>query len=222
MRSHDLNRLLDEPGSERRPGRTENMYLGSAPVWSFTGRMWATPPASCLPLRQLMPVLFVGRSMLLRIAQIQGKPAPQLAGADSRYPCRRAWRLHDQCAPSGAIGVGMPSEHPDRIRVRTIIITAPQQAHRIGARCLTHAAARPGAHLSSTCSKAIKRLQLGCKRSANPPLRVGANQANADFFQFQGRSSWSRLLGQVGNFSSTSQRYAKGSTPLSLQVSMML
>ena len=85
MRSHDLNRLLDEPGSERRPSRTENMYLGSAPVWSFTGRMWATPPASCLPLRQPMPVLFVGRSMLLRIVQIQGKPAPQLAGADSRY-----------------------------------------------------------------------------------------------------------------------------------------
>ena len=112
MRSHDLNRLLDEPGSERRLGRTENMYLGGAPVWSFTGRMWATPPASCLPLRQPMPVLFVGRSMLLRIAQIQGKPAPQLAGADSPDTCRRAWRLHGQCAPSGAIGGGMPSEYP--------------------------------------------------------------------------------------------------------------
>jgi len=60
------------------------------------------------------------------------------------------------------------------------------------------------------------------KRLSNPPLRVGADQANADFFQFHGRSSWSRLLGQVGSFSSTSQRYAKGSTPLSLQVSMML
>ena len=60
------------------------------------------------------------------------------------------------------------------------------------------------------------------KRLANPPLRVGTNQAKADFFQFHGKSSWSRLLGQVGNFSSTSQRYAKGSTPLSLQVSMML
>ena len=85
MRSHDLNRLLDEPGSEHRPSRTENMYLGSAPVWSFTGRMWATLPVSCLPLQQPMSVLFVGRSMLLRMAQIQGKPAPQLAGADSRY-----------------------------------------------------------------------------------------------------------------------------------------
>ncbi|EGQ63381.1 sensory box-containing diguanylate cyclase, putative, partial [Acidithiobacillus sp. GGI-221] len=60
------------------------------------------------------------------------------------------------------------------------------------------------------------------KRSANPPLRVGANQANADFFQFHGKSSWSFLLGQVGSFSSTSQRYAKGSMPLSLHVSMML
>jgi len=60
------------------------------------------------------------------------------------------------------------------------------------------------------------------KRLTNPPLRVGADQANAVFFQFQGKSSWSRLLGQVGSFSSTSQRYAKGSTPFSLHVSMML
>ena len=44
------------------------------------------------------------------------------------------------------------------------------------------------------------------KRSANPPLRVGANQGNAVFFQFHGRSSWSFLLGHVGSFSSTSQR----------------
>jgi len=44
------------------------------------------------------------------------------------------------------------------------------------------------------------------KRSANPPLRIGANQANADFFQFHGKSSWSFLLGQVGSFSRTSQR----------------
>ena len=44
------------------------------------------------------------------------------------------------------------------------------------------------------------------KRSANPPLRVGADQGNAVFFQFHGKSSWSRLLGQVGSFSSTSQR----------------
>ena len=44
------------------------------------------------------------------------------------------------------------------------------------------------------------------KRSANPPLRVSADQGNAVFFQFHGKSSWSRLLGQVGSFSSTSQR----------------
>ena len=44
------------------------------------------------------------------------------------------------------------------------------------------------------------------KRSANPRLRVGANQGNAVFFQFHGKSSWSFLLGQVGSFSSTSQR----------------
>ena len=65
-------------------------------------------------------------------------------------------------------------------------------------------------------------LALVGKRLSNPLLRVGADQATAVFFQFQGKSSWSRLLGQVGSFSSTSQRYAKGSTPFSLHVSMML
>ncbi len=86
--------------------------------------------------------------------------------------CRRAWRLHGQCTPSGAMGGGMPSEYPDRIRVRTINITAPQQAQRMGARGLTHAAAWIEAHLSSTCSKAIKRLQLGCRK---PKLRARLN-----------------------------------------------
>ncbi|WP_215866647.1 hypothetical protein, partial [Acidithiobacillus thiooxidans] len=28
------------------------------------------------------------------------------------------------------------------------------------------------------------------KRLSNPPLRVGADQANAVFFQFHGKSSW--------------------------------
>lgn len=81
--------------------------------------------------------------------------------------CGMAWRLHDQCTPSGAIGGDMPSECPDRIRVRTIIITAPQQTQRMGTRGLTHAAAWIGAYLRSACSMAIKRLQLGCRKS-NP------------------------------------------------------
>ncbi|MGR2929856.1 hypothetical protein NLI95_10660, partial [Acidithiobacillus ferriphilus] len=45
------------------------------------------------------------------------------------------------------------------------------------------------------------RVRAARKRSANPPLRVGANQGNAVFFQFHGRSSWSFLLGHVGSFS---------------------
>ena len=68
----------------------------------------------------------------------------------------------------------------------------------------------------------VGRVCLDGNRLSNPLLRVGADQATAVFFQFQGKSSWSRLLGQVGSFSSTSQRYAKGSTPFSLHVSMML
>ena len=41
-------------------------------------------------------------------------------------------------------------------------------------------------------------MPINRKRSANPPLRVGADQGNAVFFQFHGKSSWSFLLGQRG------------------------
>ena len=61
---------------------------------------------------------------------------------------------------------------PDRIRVFTIAITAPQHAHRNDGRSLTQASARPGANFSTTCSKAISRLQLGC-RNRSFALRRG-------------------------------------------------
>ena len=38
-----------------------------------------------MPLRQPMPVLFVGEPIVLRFAPIQGKLVAQLAGADSRH-----------------------------------------------------------------------------------------------------------------------------------------
>ena len=38
-----------------------------------------------MPLQQAMPVLFVGESIVLGIAPMQGKPVAQLAGADSRH-----------------------------------------------------------------------------------------------------------------------------------------
>ena len=77
------------------------------------------------------------------------------------------------------MGSGMTPENTDRSRVFTITITAPQHVHRIGARSLNHAKARPGANFSSTCSKAIKRLQLGCRKPKlrarrKPVMRSGA------------------------------------------------
>ena len=78
---------------------------------------------------------------------------------------------------SGGIGIGTvsPTASKDRIRVRTIVITAPQQEHRNGARGLTqahHASIRAGSNFSSRCSKAISRLQFGCR---NPKLRARRN-----------------------------------------------
>ena len=90
---------------------------------------------------------------------------------------RRARRaLPDQRAPAmpGGIGTGTVSApaSKDRIRVRTIVISAPQQEHRNGARGLTQvrpASARAGSNFSTRCSKAISRLQFGCR---NPKLRA--------------------------------------------------
>jgi hypothetical protein len=49
------------------------------------------------------------------------------------------------------MGVGMTPENTDRSRVFTITITAPQHVHRIGARSLNQAKARPGSNFSSRC-----------------------------------------------------------------------
>ena len=127
-----------------------------------------------MPLRQPMPVLFVGEPNALRFAPVQGKPAPQLAGPD--VPSGAEWR----CAymvktPWLASGTGIPSENTDRMRVFTITITAPQHVQRIGARSLNHGKARSGANFSSTCSKAIRRFQFGCRK---PKLRATNRKFN--------------------------------------------
>jgi hypothetical protein len=59
------------------------------------------------------------------------------------------------------MGTGTPPENAEQSRVRTITISAPQQAHRIGARSFTQAIEQPGLNFSTKCSKAIRHLQLG-------------------------------------------------------------
>ena len=80
------------------------------------------------------------------------------------------------------MGTGGGPANPGRIRVRTITITAPQQSHRMGARCLTHAIAWPGANFRSRCSKAIRRLQLGCRK---PKLRARLESLGQHMLQHQ-------------------------------------
>jgi hypothetical protein len=78
------------------------------------------------------------------------------------------------------MGTGTPPENAERSRVCTITITAPQQEHRIGARSFTQAIERPGMNFSTKCSKAIRRLQLGCR---NPKLRARRNCMQFPFRQ---------------------------------------
>ena len=81
------------------------------------------------------------------------------------------------------MGIGMIPENTDRMRVFTITITAPQHVHRIGARCLNKAFACPGANLSSTSNKAIRRLQLGCRKPKSRTRRgpLGSTCCNTSY-----------------------------------------
>ncbi|WP_226842667.1 hypothetical protein, partial [Acidithiobacillus thiooxidans] len=48
----------------------------------------------------------------------------------------------------------------------------------------------PRSKLATDTNNKKGRILKGRKRLSNPPLRVGADQANAVFFQFHGKSSW--------------------------------
>ncbi len=65
----------------------------------------------------------------------------------------------------------MPPENKDRIRVRTICITAPQQIHRIGARPLIQSDARPGLNFNTSCNKSDQAFAIGMQEAevACPP-----------------------------------------------------
>ncbi len=104
-------------------------------MWRLAQRAGAGAPAACLPLRQPMAVLFdLGRWCGDFRRTKASQPLSLRALTPDSLP--RSWRLHDQCAPAGTIVAGMSPENTARIRVLTIVITAPQQVHRTGARSL--------------------------------------------------------------------------------------
>ena len=67
-------------------------------------------------------------------------------GADVPITDASAFRLHGQSAPRPTLGTAMPVslDGVGRIRVLTIIITAPQHGHTMGALGVITSAARPG------------------------------------------------------------------------------
>ena len=81
-------------------------------------------------------------------------------------------RLHDQHVASIGIGMVRRAGPVERIIVRTILISAPQHAHTKGARGFRNGADGTGLNFSSRCSKAIRRLQFGCRK---PKLRARRN-----------------------------------------------
>jgi len=101
---------------------------------------------------------------------------PQLAGA-AAVVLIAAVGLARQSASLviAVIGIGagiavvLDAGSQDPICVCRMIIGAPQQAHRTRGRTLALANTAPGSNFKTRCSKAIMRLQLGCR---NPKLRA--------------------------------------------------
>ena len=166
MRSHDLNRLLDEPGrgawalapqkisiwrlswrnavsGVRQPGkRFEVRRCGG-------GRPFRAPSARRCP------------DWWRATASACGRRSPVDAEEGDAYTVR--------ALPVAGTGSGVPGQESGGSRVLRMLITAPQQAHSTGARWRIVAGSAGGVNFNNTCSSAIRRLEFGCRK---PKLRA--------------------------------------------------
>lgn len=162
MRSHDLIRLLDEPGPERWAALLEISFVDLPRkhelrrAGSRKPRCAAAQSANFARTRRFLrpdPRIPGGR-----VTQLGETEVPTAAGQ------RCGLGLHDQMAAARTGGTATTPSDVDRIRVLTIAITAPQQEQSIGGRCLRGGVKRAGSNLSNRCSKPIRRLQLACRK----------------------------------------------------------
>ncbi len=168
-RSHDLNRLLDEPRGSP-PGCLENRSLGRMPAGRCAQLAGVWTRVECLPLRQTMPHLGGHGGRTPDGSPTEGEPASRLAGAERDSP--GIVRLPDQQVAPATRGAGSGPGRNDGRRVLTIAMTAPQQVHTMGARSLNQAVAGAGASFSSRCSKEPAS-------SADVPAMAGSRDAGS-------------------------------------------
>lgn len=162
MRSHDLIRLLDEPGPERWAPPLQISFL-DLPRKHELRRAVSRKPRHA-----------VAQSTISRALGGFCALVPEFRAAASLSLGKLKSRTRPDSAVVAAYMVRWPPHRPveqrrrpgevDRIRVRTIAITAPQQAQSIGGRSLRGGIKRVGSKRSNRCSKPIRRLQLACRK----------------------------------------------------------
>lgn len=166
MRSHDLNRLLDEPGRGASALAPQKIS-----IWRLSWREAVSGVRQ--PGRRFKCVVaalgahFERRA--LKNGPIRGEPLPRLAGAEARSMAEAADAYTVRALPVAGIGSGVPGQKSGGSRVLRMVITAPQQAHSTGARWRIVAGSEGGANFNNTCSSAIRRLEFGCRK---PKLRA--------------------------------------------------
>ena len=153
MRSHDLIRLLDEPGPERWAPLLQISFLDLPRkhelrrAGSRKSRRAAAQSGEILRIR---PFWRPGHRIPGdRVTQLGETEVPNAAGQ------RCEGGLHDQMATPTTGGTATTPGEVDRMRVLTIAITAPQHEQSIGGRSLRGGVKRFGSNFSKRCSKAI-------------------------------------------------------------------
>jgi hypothetical protein len=184
VRSHDLIRLLDEPGPERwarplqisfldLPRRHERRRGGSGK--SRRARCaWRRRFRECGRFR--VPATAFRAAASLSLGKLKSRRRPDSAEV-SAYMVR--WRPRRRATATTADDV-------DRIRVLTIAITAPQHEQSIGGRSLRGGLKRLGSNFSKRCSKPIRRLQLACRK---PKLRARRKPLGSTCWRISQRKS---------------------------------
>ena len=123
MRSHDLNRLLDEPGPRARIGPHRKYIFGKEPGLTSYRENGCLKARSCVPLRQPMPNCGVGWPIVPQFEASRPFSVWALISGHSPRGVAVTWSM----CPPAAMGTGMAPGNTDRSYVCMIAITALQQ-----------------------------------------------------------------------------------------------
>ena len=186
MRSHDLNRLLDEPGV-RDGGCTGNSFCSSADVTNRRGAWGARQPTgakrhcnACV----LLSTFSASTSNFAAIFWLPGRALPPNSAAPV-FQAARGYEAYSINTPAQVLS-GARSGVGGAIRVRTICMGWPQLGQRNGARGLTRAVSAVGMIFNTHCNNAISH---GPRLAAGYWVASGYWLSAASFFDLSLRAA---------------------------------